>query len=615
MKGKELRALITLAGRVDPSLQKAMLKASQESQKSAGKIKGHWAALGSRLKTGALGLVKGIGTTILAGTAAAVVAFGSMGAAGLAYASDLTEVQNVVDVTFAKNAAVIDTFAQRSLAAYGITTLEAKRYTSTLGAMLKSMGVLPEEMLIMSQNLAALAGDMASFHNLKADEAFDKLRSGITGETEPLKALGINMSVANMQAYALSQGITTAYSNMSQAEQALLRYNYLMEVTADMQGDAERTSGSFARQQQLLKGNLQQVSGEVMSNMMPALSECMVQLNGMLDSMDTEHVGVFVGELANMAVQFMPLVGQLLPVFGSLLMALMPPLLELGQMLIPVVASVVQALVQAFGPLMPVLLNLVQMLLPPFAALLRAVAPLVSTLANVLSLVLAPAFGVIASAITPLCDLIASFAGPISELAGKIAGIWSKIYADGTQQHIAYLREVNHLEAPEAMPAYANGGIATRPSIFGEVPGVPEMAIPLRRGNARSLALLKQAAHWLGVWQEHGMTEEAPVVHWQAAQQPQRVYPVTQTAKAAVHKDAPQESSDTPQTLLERAARLFRAENHYSETSQRQLVFTYAPVFQGDVPESVVEKVKQSAAQMRRMVEEVLADKGRLAWD
>ena len=94
---------------------------------------------------------------------------------------------------------------------------------------------------------------MASFYNLNSDEAFAKIRSGISGETEPLKQLGINMSVANLEAYAMAQGIDKSYDSMTQAEQVMLRYNYLLSVTGDAQGDFARTSGSFANQQKLLK--------------------------------------------------------------------------------------------------------------------------------------------------------------------------------------------------------------------------------------------------------------------------------------------------------------------------------------------------------------------------
>lgn len=139
---------------------------------------------------------------------------------GWQVASDLQEVQNVVDVTFGEQGSQkINGWSQSLLNAYGLSELSAKKYSSTLGAMLKSSGMADEQTMQMSQNLTMLAGDMASFYNLDSETAFEKLRSGISGETEPLKQLGINMSVANLQAYAMSQGIKKSYGEMSQAEQ------------------------------------------------------------------------------------------------------------------------------------------------------------------------------------------------------------------------------------------------------------------------------------------------------------------------------------------------------------------------------------------------------------
>lgn len=101
-------------------------------------------------------------------------------------ASDLKETQNVVDVTFEDSASTINKWAQEALNAYGITETKAKQYSSTLGAMMKSMGIADDQVLQMSMDMAGLAADMASFYNLDHDTAFEKIRSGISGETEPL---------------------------------------------------------------------------------------------------------------------------------------------------------------------------------------------------------------------------------------------------------------------------------------------------------------------------------------------------------------------------------------------------------------------------------------------
>lgn len=195
------------------------------------------------------------------------------------YASDLAEVQNVVDVTFGNAAQQINEWSQAALKVYGINEVTAKQYTGTMGAMLKSSGLAGNAVVDMSMNLTALAADMASFYNLDTDVAFEKIRSGISGETEPLKQLGINMSVVNLEAYAMTQGITESYSEMSQAEQTALRYSYLLQATADAQGDFARTSSSYANQIRLLGENWTEFTGMVASQVIPVLTLLVEELN------------------------------------------------------------------------------------------------------------------------------------------------------------------------------------------------------------------------------------------------------------------------------------------------------------------------------------------------
>lgn len=195
----------------------------------------------------------------------------SVGKQSIALASDLQEVQNVVDVTFGDGAAKVDSWAKGASSAYGITELAAKQYTGTMGAMLKSMGLSGDAVQEMSTSLSGLAGDFASFFNITSDEAFAKIRSGISGETEPLKQLGINMSVANMEAYAMAQGIEKSYSAMTQAEQATLRYNYLLSVSADAQGDFARTaSTSLANASRITELNIQNIGAAIGEELIPA---------------------------------------------------------------------------------------------------------------------------------------------------------------------------------------------------------------------------------------------------------------------------------------------------------------------------------------------------------
>lgn len=197
-------------------------------------------------------------------------------------ASDLEEVQNVVDVTFGQGNQQIEQFAQSAMTSFGMSELSAKKYMGTMGAMLKSMGLSSAAVETMSMDMVGLAGDMASFYNLDGDDAFNKIRAGISGETEPLKQLGINMSVANMEAFALSQGITKSYNSMTQAEQALLRYNYLMSVTSDAQGDFVRTSDGWANQVRVLKLQWESFSAALGSAFIAILTPVIQGLNWLM---------------------------------------------------------------------------------------------------------------------------------------------------------------------------------------------------------------------------------------------------------------------------------------------------------------------------------------------
>lgn len=216
---------------------------------------------------------------------------------GVELASELKEVQNVVDVTFGEGSKEIDKFARDSAKAFGLTELQAKKYSSTLGAMFKSMQLGEEATKTMSRNMTQLAGDMASFYNLDIDTAFEKLRSGISGETEPLKQLGINLNVANLEAYALAEGITTAYNEMSMAEQATLRYNYILQATADAQGDFARTQDSYANASRNLENSLDSAGAKLGQGFLPVLTDAKETASGLMDKFSPliELIGSVLG--------------------------------------------------------------------------------------------------------------------------------------------------------------------------------------------------------------------------------------------------------------------------------------------------------------------------------
>ena len=203
--------------------------------------------------------------------AAIIAGLIKLGKASIEAASDLAEVQNVVDVAFGESANEINTFAQNAITQFGITEYQAKKCASTLMAMANGMGIASDAGKKMSIQLTGLSADMASFYNVSQDVAETALHSVFTGETETLKKFGIVMTEANLEAYRLAQGIQTSYREMSQAQKVALRYNYVLSSTKDAQNDFARTSGSWANQIRLLKNNftsLASVLGQVLTKVL-----------------------------------------------------------------------------------------------------------------------------------------------------------------------------------------------------------------------------------------------------------------------------------------------------------------------------------------------------------
>lgn len=193
--------------------------------------------------------------------------------------SSITEVENVVDVAFGNMSEAAYNFASTAKEQFGLSELASKQYSGTMMAMLKSSGVINANAAEMSTSLAGLAGDLASFYNISTDDAFEKIRSGISGTVAPLRQLGISMTVANLEQYALTQGITKSYREMSQAEKVMLRYNYLMHATSQQQGDFARTVNTFANQWRLLKLNIQSVGAVLGQGFIAAILPVVKALN------------------------------------------------------------------------------------------------------------------------------------------------------------------------------------------------------------------------------------------------------------------------------------------------------------------------------------------------
>ena len=187
------------------------------------------------------------------GVAFSVTALVRFGKAAISLASDLQEVQNVVDVAFGDMSYKIEKFADTAIENFGISKLTAKRTASTYMAMAKGMGIADEAASDMAITMTGLTADIASFYNMSQERADVILKSVYTGETETLKQLGIVMTEVNLENFAMSKGITKNLSAMTQQEKTMLRYQFVLEQTALAQGDFVRTQDSWANQTRVLQ--------------------------------------------------------------------------------------------------------------------------------------------------------------------------------------------------------------------------------------------------------------------------------------------------------------------------------------------------------------------------
>ena len=323
-------------------------------------------------------------------------ALAAIGIKGVKTASDLSEVENVVSKTFGKDgSAKIDVWAKQAAVSFGLSELSAKKMNGTMGAILKSTGLSGDAVMSMSTSLTGLAGDMASFYNLDAETAFEKLRSGISGETEPLKQLGINMSQANLAASALAQGIQKPISSMSQAELTTLRYNYIMQATKDAQGDFADTSGGLANQLRIAKLQVENIAASFGQALLPSVTSTLQGINDFTNEAMPALTGTLTGlagiisGTAGASEKFSQNLNDLISLISSKVQAMLPgiitvlaqalPTLLIGfnSMLIALITSVGEALPGLINALLPALLNSLTALVSAIIPLLPIILPII----------------------------------------------------------------------------------------------------------------------------------------------------------------------------------------------------------------------------------------------
>ena len=194
---------------------------------------------------------------------------------GIAYCVDQSnkyiENINLADTSLGQYAATAHEYANAVQAALGINSGEFLKNQGTFMTMAQGMGVAANNAYTMSKGLTQLSYDLASFFNISNDEAFEKVRSGLAGEIEPLRALGYDLTNARLQQEAYNMGLNEQVSKMTQAEKAMLRYKAIMSQVSWAHGDLAKTAASPANQIRILKSQMQTAAQAIGNVFLPML--------------------------------------------------------------------------------------------------------------------------------------------------------------------------------------------------------------------------------------------------------------------------------------------------------------------------------------------------------
>jgi hypothetical protein len=227
------------------------------------------------------GMFKKVGLAV--GAAFSVKAIANFSKECLQLGSDLAEVQNVVDVTFGSMSSAVDKWAKDAMTSFGMSEKVAKEYMGQFGAMSKAFGNTEQMAYDQAAALTGLAGDVASFYNMTTDEAFTKLKAVYTGETEALKSLGVVMTQAALDEYALAKGYGKTTAAMSEQEKVALRLAFVTDRLSGASGDFVRTADGWANQTRVLSLRFDALKASIGQGLINVLLPVVRVLNTILE--------------------------------------------------------------------------------------------------------------------------------------------------------------------------------------------------------------------------------------------------------------------------------------------------------------------------------------------
>lgn len=246
-----------------------------------------------------------------------------IGTAATKMAMDAVESENLFEVAMGGVADDARKWSEETSKALGLNAYNVRNNMATYNSMLTSMGLATDESLQMSEGLTQLSYDMASFYNLNPEEAFNKLKSGISGEAEPLKALGILVNDTTVKTYAYTHGIAKQGEQLTEAQKVQARYGAIMEATKNAQGDLARTMDSPTNKIRAMKEQAQQIGIQFGQILIPILEKLIATIKPLMDrfqglSKEQQEMIVKIALIAAAVGPVLLVVGKLISVVGTL---------------------------------------------------------------------------------------------------------------------------------------------------------------------------------------------------------------------------------------------------------------------------------------------------------
>ena len=295
--------------------EKVFKDVGETSSQQAQRIKNDWKETGEALTS--------LGKTLSLSISAPLTA---AGVASVKLASDLTETLGKTEIVFGNLSDTVIAWSETSVESMGLAQETALNMASTYGDLGTAMGLSVDEAANMSMSLVKLGADMASFKNISIERANVALQAIYTGETESLKAMGVVMTEANLEQFAMAQGCEKTYKSMSQTEKVMLRYKYVMSMTTNAQGDFVRTGDSLANQSRKLGENIKQLGASFGKTLEPSISSAISTINGLvswINGLDdgVKRVIITVGETVAAVPVIITAIGGIITVVDKLKVA------------------------------------------------------------------------------------------------------------------------------------------------------------------------------------------------------------------------------------------------------------------------------------------------------